>query len=144
MCFFEGLCLFLFFRSLALTCLVNSDEKQRIYFLSPNVASFNALSIGNKKSAIHPFIKTFSIHIIAISKSWFRPTITDHSIELPGFRIPFRRDHNEHGGGVCLYIAGQISGTRPTDLLTSNCSGYIQHPAVPYSSAATIFDNDVL
>ena len=104
------------FRSLALTCLVNPDEKQRIYFLSPNVASFNALSIRNKKSAIHPFIKTFSIHIIAISTSWFRPTLTDHSIELPGFRIPFRRDHNEHGGGVCLYIAGQISGTRRTDL----------------------------
>ena len=81
-----------------------------------NISTFNARSLRNKIDEIHNFVMSHCIHVLAISESWLGPSIPDSQIERPGFQTPFRRDRNENGGGVCLYISDQLSGKRRSDL----------------------------
>ena len=43
-------------------------------------------------------------------------TVNDTSVKLTGFQTPFRRDRNENGGGVSIYISNQLSGKRRREL----------------------------
>ena len=81
-----------------------------------NIATFNARSIRNKLDELNYFTKSSSIHILALTETWLGPSITDDRIELIGFQTPFRRDRNESGGGVCVYLSNHVSGKRRVDL----------------------------
>ena len=83
---------------------------------SVNIATFNARSIRNKIHEIHNFTESSSIHILAVTESWLGPSIPDARVELPNFQAPFRRDRNENGGGVSIYLSNNISGKRRKDL----------------------------
>ena len=83
---------------------------------SVNIATFNARSIRNKIHEINNFTESSSIHILAVTESWLGPSIPDARVELPNFQAPFRRDRNENGGGVSIYLSNNISGKRRKDL----------------------------
>ena len=84
-----------------------------------NIATFNARSIRNKIDELNHFTASSSIHILAITESWLGPSIPDARIGLQNFQTPFRRDRNENGGGVCIYLSNDISGKRRKDLENS-------------------------
>ena len=42
--------------------------------------------------------------------------ITDSDIPFFGFKIPFRKDRNSHGGGIIMYYKSYINATRCKDL----------------------------
>ena len=62
------------------------------------------------------FINLHKIHVLAVCESWLSDLDTDLSVALPGFQLPFRKDRKTKGGGVCVYISNQISGTLRQDL----------------------------
>ena len=53
---------------------------------------------------------------MAVSETWLGPTIPDTSISLPKFQVPFRKDRNEFGGGVCILVADELPCRRRADL----------------------------
>ena len=73
-----------------------------------NIATFNARSIRNKIHEINNFTESSSIHILAVTESWLGPSIPDTRVELPNFQAPFRRDRNENGGGVSIYLSNTV------------------------------------
>ena len=96
---------------------------------SVNIATFNARSIYETKymyqilfsfkihvHEINNFTESSSIHFLAVTESWLGPSIPDARVELPNFKAPFRRDRNENGGGVSIYLSKNISGKRRKDL----------------------------
>lgn len=63
------------------------------------------------------FFSNSKYHVICLSETWLKPTITDHFIELPGYYL-FRRDRiGKLGGGVALYISTVL---KPTVLASSD------------------------
>ena len=48
--------------------------------------------------------------LLCFSETWFDDGITDDSVYIDGFSVPFRGDRNKgdsgkhHGGGVCVYV----------------------------------------
>ena len=58
---------------------------------------------------------------MAITKTWLNNT--EHIgqfplIQLDGFQLVFRRDRstNQHGGGVCLFVSGDVPAKQREDL----------------------------
>ena len=81
-----------------------------------NMCAFNARSLRNKIEETWKFLSENTIHLLAVSESWFGKSVPDSSVTIPGFQAPFRKDRNERGGGVCLYVSNNIPCRRRTDL----------------------------
>ena len=47
--------------------------------------------------------------ILCISESWLLPSVSDHLVNIHGYKI-FRCDGGR-GGGVCIYVRDDLSAT---------------------------------
>ena len=54
--------------------------------------------------------------IIALTETFLDDSIDDNDTYMPGFCLPFRRDRNRHGGGVCIYVKSTLFAERCPDL----------------------------
>ena len=48
------------------------------------------------------------IHILLIEETKLDETLPKGSLEIPGFKEPFRKDHDIHGGGIMFFVRGDI------------------------------------
>ena len=83
------------------------------------MCAFNARSLRNKIEETWKFLSENTIHLLAVSESWFGKSVPDSSVTIPGFQAPFRKDRNERGGGVCLYASNNIP---------CRCRTYLERP----------------
>ena len=80
------------------------------------VCAFNARSVKNKIDELRIFVKSHKIHVLAITESWLGEIVTDSQLTIPGFQVPFRKNRDGKGGGVCVFLSEQVYGKRRIDL----------------------------
>ena len=99
--------------------MTNLNNQTRKTQRNITCACWNARSIKNKIDEARHFInshETHKIEILAITESWLGPSVPDTMIGMDNFQTPFRRDRNENGGGILVYISQQLSGARKKEL----------------------------
>ena len=94
--------------------------------LTPVVCSIQAQKVDNEEFIIKictlhnkieetwKILSENTVHL-AVSESWLGEIVPDKSVTISGFQVPFRKDRNERGGGVCLYASNNIPCWRRTD-----------------------------
>ena len=97
------------------TDTIKNKNKSTMKYLQWMFA-FNARSLRNKIEETWKFRSENTIDLLAVSESWFGKSVPDSSVTIPGFQAPFRKDRNERGGRVCLYVSNNIPCRRRTDL----------------------------
>ena len=81
------------------------------------IAHVNICSLRNKVHYIHRLVHDHEIHILSVNETHLDSTVSDFSLNVPGYTL-YRRDRDLHGGGVCIYVHSQLHAiTVPT---TSN------------------------
>ena len=72
-------------------------------------------SIFNKLEVLTAELSDFDI--LAFSKSWLHPNISDVELNIPSYNKPERKDRdNDPHGGVLIYIKDSIHYKRRVDL----------------------------
>ena len=81
---------------------VRRKNLRRIIF-----AHLNINSLRNKFDSLVRQIKG-NVDILAISEIKLDESFPEGQFKIPGFRSPFRRDRNEFGGGVMVFVRKDI------------------------------------
>src|SRR5215469_525997 len=77
-------------------------------FLS--VCHVNAQSLFAHLDEFRSFFEDSGYHIICVSETWLKPSISDNMVALRGYHI-IRQDRTcRGGGGVALYLCNQLKG----------------------------------
>ena len=79
------------------------------------IAHLNICSLRNKVQDISQIILEHSLHILAISETHLGPSINSSLLNIDGYNI-YRKDRNENGGGVAIYIQSHIPVRMRDDL----------------------------
>ena len=90
--------------------VINTHGNGQRGFL-PSILLVNARSLSNKFDDFEPTISTQhkSIHVIAVTETWFTADKPASCYNLPNFHL-FHRDRiAQRGGGVALYIRDDIN-----------------------------------
>ena len=66
-------------------------------------AHINIRSLRNKIHEIHTILSTHDIHVLSINETWLDDSISDATLQIPGY-ILYRHDRTSRGGGVCFYV----------------------------------------
>ena len=81
---------------------VRRKNLRRIIF-----AHLNINSLRNKFDSLVRQIKG-NVDILAISEIKLDESFPEGQFKIPGFRSPFRRDGNEFGGGIMVFVRKDI------------------------------------
>ncbi len=74
----------------------------------PSVMLSNTMSLAPKIDEVQNFALEFNHDLVCVTETWLRETISDNSIQIPGYFL-LRRDRvSDSHGGVCIYISEQI------------------------------------
>lgn len=67
------------------------------------------------------------LDIFTISETWLDATVTDESIEIPGFQV-FRQDLGplKSGGGLCTYVKTSLKASMIEELSSVSINGFQQ------------------
>ena len=96
---------------LSITSSISAMFSSSISFLHLNIQS-----LVPKLDLISAEYADFDI--LSFSESWLNRSHTDESLKLLNYQTPFRKDRgpNKSGGGVILYVKGNINVSRRDDL----------------------------
>ena len=65
--------------------------------------------------------ESMAYDIMVFSESWLKPTVSNDSIAIANFHMPFRHDRQDRpGGGVIMYVRDSLYCKRRTDLEIQN------------------------
>ena len=79
----------------------------------------NARSLKNKFQDLHAIVFAERFDILAVTETWFDPSVLDHEAIPSGYTI-YRRDRlYRRGGGVLLAFKNDLTVVRRSDLETS-------------------------
>ena len=79
----------------------------------------NARSLKNKFQDLHAIVFAEQFYVLAITETWFDPSVLDHEVIPSGYTI-YRRDRqDQRGGGVLLAFCNNLMFVRRSDLETS-------------------------
>ncbi|XP_032440498.1 uncharacterized protein LOC116733782 [Xiphophorus hellerii] len=81
-----------------------------------SVALLNINGLRNKIDQIQDVIKHCKLHVVALCETKLDPSVDTSHVYIPGFRM-WRRDRNEKGGGVFLYVQDHIEARSRPDLM---------------------------
>ncbi|KAK9497403.1 hypothetical protein O3M35_004115 [Rhynocoris fuscipes] len=92
-----------------------------------NVAHINAQSlVGHFVDFSNYFVSNF-FHIIGISESWLKPSVSSGEISLPNYNI-FRCDRIRcNGGGVCIYVHNSLIAKIVTSSAISQSNSLLEY-----------------
>ena len=79
----------------------------------------NINSIGNKFGPISELLGENLLQYLAITESKIDDTFPDSQFSVPNYTM-YRRDRNQHGGGVLSYIRSDVPNRRLTDIDTND------------------------
>ena len=71
------------------------------------LATLNINTIANKFTALKEIVSNH-IDILIIEETKLDETFPKGSFEIPGFKEPFRKDRNKHGGGIMVFVREDI------------------------------------
>ena len=71
------------------------------------LATLNINSIRNKFSSLLEIISN-NIDVLVIQETKIDASFPDGQFLIPGYRKPYRRDRNCHGGGILVYVRDDI------------------------------------
>ena len=71
------------------------------------LATLNINSIRNKFSSLAEIVSN-NIDILVIQETKLDATFPEGQFLIPGFKKPFRRDRDKHGGGILIYVRNDI------------------------------------
>ena len=80
------------------------------------IAHLNVCSLRNKMSDLCTLMKLNNIHILAISETHVDSSFEDSSLGVNGYSL-FRKDRNQYGGGVAVYVQSNIPVKIRRDLM---------------------------
>ena len=76
------------------------------------IAQLNINSLRNKFHALKEMINS-NIDILVLTETKLDGTFPRSQFRIPGYRVPYRKDRDTHGGGVMIYVREDI----PSDIL---------------------------
>ena len=76
------------------------------------IAQLNINSLRNKFHALKEMISG-NIDILVLTETKLDGTFPRSQFRIPGYRVPYRKDRDTHGGGVMIYVREDI----PSDIL---------------------------
>ena len=76
------------------------------------IAQLNINSLRNKFHALKEMING-NIDILVLTETKLDGTFPRSQFRIPGYRVPYRKDRDTHGGGVMIYVREDI----PSDIL---------------------------
>ena len=79
------------------------------------IGLLNINSLRYKFQALESFIHG-NIDVLIITETKIDHTFPQNQFRIPGFRIPYRKDRDAHGGGVMIYVREDI----PSDILSKH------------------------
>ena len=82
---------------------VTSLSKNSSCFV-PKIMVTNVMSLVPKILEVEEFINRSNVSLAFITETWFKSTVTDSAIDIPGYSVIRRDRSSEEHGGVCLYI----------------------------------------
>ena len=91
-----------------------------------NMCAFNARSLRNKIEKTWKFLSENTIHLLAVSESWFGKSVPDSSVTIPGFQAPFFAKTEMKGEAECVcmcLIIFRVGAERISSDPTSNWYG---------------------
>ena len=71
------------------------------------LATLNINSIRNKFSSLAEIVSN-NTDILVIQETKLDATFPEGQFLIPGFKKPFRRDRDKHGGGILIYVRNDI------------------------------------
>lgn len=90
------------------------------------------LNVCSLKSRVHfclvkDTILQNNLDMFTISEMWADLTVSDASLEIPGYQL-FRQDRRSHknGGGLCIYAKSNLKVIALDDLSLACCDGFQQ------------------
>ena len=92
---------------------MNSGELQIIEH-NFSIVHYNVQSLLLKVDQVQIELSHFDV--IALSETWLSPSTTDEVISFPTFQKPYRKDRQDHYGGVIVYVKQNIPCKRRHDL----------------------------
>ena len=90
------------------TDIFNQLKKYRLKNANKVIlATLNINTIANKFTALKEIVSNH-IDILIIEETKLDETFPKGSFEIPGFKEPFRKDRNIHGGGIMVFVREDI------------------------------------
>ena len=71
------------------------------------LGTLNINSIRNTFSSLAEIVSN-NIDILVIQETKLDATFPEGQFLIPGFKKPFRRDRDKHGGGILIYVRNDI------------------------------------
>ncbi|KAI5755890.1 hypothetical protein M8J77_020447 [Diaphorina citri] len=65
---------------------------------------FNAQSIQPLWNEIRTIVEDVDLHVILISESWLKPSLSDNIVRIPGYVLLRHDREGRRGGGVAAYV----------------------------------------
>ena len=87
-----------------------SDALPKIRIKNPKqliIAHFNNNSLRNKFGQLKILVQD-KIDILVVTKSKLDDTFPDSQFHIPGYKAPLRKDRNELGGGIIIFVRDDI------------------------------------
>ena len=79
----------------------------------------NVRSLTNKFDELHAFVEEVKPAVVGITESWLNDDYSDAGFTIPGY-VMYRQDrmdtHRGFGGGVLLYVKGELNSIEREDL----------------------------
>ena len=79
----------------------------------------NVRSLTNKFDELHAFVEEVKPAVVGITESWLNDDYSDAEFTIPGY-VMYRQDrmdtHRGFGGGVLLYVKGELNSIEREDL----------------------------
>ena len=86
-----------------------------------NSVSFLHLNIQSIVPKLDFIVAEYSCHDILFTESWLKPDISTDSLELPGYKSPYRRDRVDRlEGSVVVFVKDEINCVTRLDLHVSS------------------------
>ena len=87
-----------------------------------NAVSFLHLNIQSIVPKLDFIVAEYSCHdILSFTESWLKPDISTDSLELRGYKSPYRRDRVDRlEGGVVVFVKDEVNCVARLDLQVSS------------------------
>lgn len=95
------------------------------------VAHINICSLRNKLIDITNILSQGNIYILAISETHLDSTFDNSAVSIHGYSI-YRKDRNEYGGGVAIYIQDHIPANIRRDLMSNEIEAIWLQVYIPH------------
>jgi len=75
------------------------------------ILHINIRSLGIKLTDLRLFCDKHRPPVLSLNETWLDDSFLDSELYLPGYQL-LRRDRDRHGGGIAVYIAGNLNPER--------------------------------